>query len=186
MKPRVPTGLVVTILVAFACCATSYLIAPPAPPKVALVIGPTWHLDGTNIIVNVDLANLGGTGVEFDSQVWELLVDTPTGWKIIQSPFASISGGWIAPGAAKTFSVPVPIDAKDWMLSARYRFYRRRDSHHRLLKWVENSDLCELAPDFANRMKRRYSALRQVAPTEGVVKTDFFTNLPPVLPWPPQ
>jgi hypothetical protein len=186
MKPRVQIGLMTIILTALAaCCTAIYLIAPPPAPKVAFVIGPTWRVDGTNIIIRVDLATSSINGVEFDD-IPELLVETPSGWKIAKGSLATATGGWIAPGAAKSFSIPVPGDAQFWMVSARYHFYRQSDFHRQVLTWIDRSGLCELAPEFANRMKQRHAIFQLNTPTQGVVKSDCFTNLPPVLPWPPQ
>lgn len=187
MKAGVPKWLVVITLVSIVCLAAIYLSAPPPPPKVALVFAPAWLSDGTNTLIGVGLTNFGTTRVSFNDQMWQAIVETPSGWITNRAPFASVAGSWVNPGERQGFTVHLPIDATRWQISARYHHYRRRDVHHDAWALIDKTGFWEHAPEFASSAASWcLNLLWRDTEGEAVVATQFFTNLPPVQPWPPK
>ena len=187
MKTRVPRWLVVVTLMSLVCLAVIYLAAPLPPPKVALMFGPAWRSDGTNVFITAGLSNFGTTKVIFADQTWQVIAETPSGWITNRAPFASVEGVRVDPGRVLSFTVHLPIDATRWQIAAKYHYYCLHDASDDASDLIGKTGFWELAPEFAASAARWCLDLLHLQ-TEGedVVATGFFTNLPPVQPWPPK
>ncbi len=187
MKARASKWLLAGALVLFAFLATVYLSAPLPTPKVALTIGQSRMLDASNTAVRVTFSNTGPTRVYFNEQMWQAISETQFGWVTNRAPFASLGVPGIDAGEHEDFTVLLPADTIRWQVSANYRFDRRRDVHHDAWALINKTGFWEHAPEFASGAASWcLDFLWRNPNAEGLVKTEFFTNLPPVQPWPPK
>jgi len=172
-------------LVALACLATIYLTPPLPPPKVALVIGPAWRSDGTNTFIAAGLNNFGTTRVIFADQTWQVIAETPSGWVTNRAPLESLVR--VPPGEVQGFTVYLPIDTTRWQIAVRYHYHHLHYSPDDASDLIGKTGFWELAPEFASSAARWCLDFFWLK-TEGddVLATRFFTNLPPVQPWPPK
>lgn len=187
MKARVPKWLVVVTLVSLVCLGAIYLTARLSPPKVALVIGPALRSDGTNTFIAAGLTNFGTTKVIFADQMWQVIAETPSGWITNLAPFASVEGVRVDPGRVLGFTVHLPIGATRWQIAASYHYCQLHDASDDASNLIGKTGFWELAPEFASSAARWcLNFLHLETEGEGAVKTEFFTNIPPIQPWPPK
>lgn len=185
MKSRASKWLLAGALVLFALLAAVYLSVPLPSPKVALNVGSSWVIDGTNTVVRMTFTNTGPTRAYFNEQMWHAIIETRFGWVTNRAPFASLGVPGIDAGEHENFSVLLPADTVRWQVLASYRFYLRRDAHSDARALIARTGFWEHAPEFASDAASWFlDFLWRKADAEGVVKTEFFTNLPPVQPWP--
>ncbi|MEQ2007677.1 MAG: hypothetical protein ABMA26_12850 [Limisphaerales bacterium] len=187
MKSRASKWLLAGALVLSAFLAAVYLSAPLPTPKVALTIGHSRMMDASNTAVLVTFTNAGLTRVAFNDQRWQAIIETRSGWVTNQAPFASVAGVWLAPSEHENFAVLLPDDTVRWQVSVTYDFHRRRDVYHDAWALIQRTGFWQQAPEFASDAARWcLDLLWRDTDVERVVKTEFFTNLPPAFVSPPK
>lgn len=178
---------VAAALVLIAFLVAVYLSAPLPSPKVAVNVGSSWVIDGTNTVVRMTFTNNGPTRAYFCDQMWHAIIETQFGWLTNRAPFASVAVPGVDPGEHQDFPVLLAPDTVRWQVSATYRFYRRRDAYADARALIARTGFWEHAPEFASDAASWcLDFLWRNTDAEGVVKTEFFANLPPVQPWPPK
>lgn len=178
---------VAVALVLIAFLGAVYLSAPLPSPKVALHVGSSWVMDGTNTVVRMAFTNTGPTRVYFTDQMTHAVIETRFGWLTNRPPFASVAVPGIDPGEHADFPVLLPADTVRWQISATYRFYRRRDAHSDARALIARTGFWEHAPEFASDVASWcLDFLWRRTDAEGEIHTPFFTNLPSVQTTAPQ